>query len=54
MCSETKGADQLRSYCKAYLCLVFAYPECWFSHEAAPLLIKEDVPSICAVRNLVP
>ena len=35
--SENKGADQLRSYCEADLRLVFAYADCWFSHEAAQL-----------------
>ena len=28
--SENKGADQLRGYCVS----VFAYADCWFSHEA--------------------
>ena len=33
-CSENKGADQL-------ICaFVFAYADCWFSHEAAQLLMK--------------
>ena len=31
MCSENKGADQLRSYCEADLLFFFA----WFPHEAA-------------------
>ena len=37
-CCEHKGADQLRSYCEAdkLICaFVFAYADCWFSHEAA-------------------
>ena len=29
-CSENKGADQLRVF-------VFAYADCWFSHEVAQL-----------------
>ena len=29
--SENKGADQLRGYCV----FVFAYANCWFSHNAA-------------------
>ena len=39
-CSENKGADQLRSNCA----LVFAYADCWFSHEAAQmrLCIKKN------------
>ena len=32
--SENKGADQLRGY-RGF---VFAYADCWFSHEAAHLL----------------
>ena len=44
-CSENKGADQLRSYCEADLrvtakliCVfVFAYADCWFSHEVAQI-----------------
>ena len=36
-CSENKGDDQLRGYRTAKLiCVfVFAYADCWFSHEAA-------------------
>ena len=30
LCSERKGADQLRVF-------VFAYAKCWFSHEAAQM-----------------
>ena len=30
--SENKGADQLRGY------FVFAYADCWVSHEAAHLI----------------
>ena len=33
--SKNKGADQLRSYWEADLCLCFVYADCWFSHEAA-------------------
>ena len=32
--SENKGADQLRGY----RVFVFAYADCWFSHEAAPIM----------------
>ena len=32
--SENKGADQLRSY------NVFAYADCWFSHEAAHIILS--------------
>ena len=32
-CSENKGADQLRSYCEADLCLCFLiYAKIWFSY----------------------
>ena len=36
-CSENKGADQLHGYREADLiCVfVFAYADCWFSHEEA-------------------
>ena len=40
-CSENKGADQLRGYsltAKLICIFVFAYADCWFSHEAAQLL----------------
>ena len=46
MCSENKGADQLRSYCEADLiaklicAFVFAYADCWFSHAAADLIFR--------------
>ena len=33
-CSENKGADQLRGY----RVFVFAYADCWFSHEAAHII----------------
>ena len=37
-CSENKGADQLRNFCnftaKLICVIVFAYADCWFSHEA--------------------
>ena len=37
--SENKGADQLRGYREADLrrLFVFAYADCWFSHEAAQI-----------------
>ena len=35
MCSENKGADQLRGVTAIF---VFAYADCWFSHEAAQIL----------------
>ena len=36
LCSENKGADQLRSITAKLICaFVFAYADCWFSHETA-------------------
>ena len=35
--SKNKGAGQLRGYCEAECVFVFAYADCWFSHEAAQL-----------------
>ena len=43
--SENKGADQLRGYREAIVtaklicAFVFAYADCWFSHEAAHIPI---------------
>ena len=37
--SENKGADQLRGYREADLCLFFVYADCWFSHEAAQMVL---------------
>ena len=39
LCSENKGAGQLTA--KLICVLVFAYADCWFSHEAA-LFFCED------------
>ena len=37
--SENKGADQLRGVNAKLICVfVFAYANCWFSHEAAHLI----------------
>ena len=36
-CSENKGADQLRGTVKLICVFVFAYADCWFSHEAAQI-----------------
>ena len=35
LCSENKGADQLRGYREADLRFVFAYAKSRFSHDAA-------------------
>ena len=35
LCSENKGADQLRGYAKLICVFVFAYAKCWFSHDTA-------------------
>ena len=48
-CSENKGADQLRGYREAdlrlcfHICkmLVFAYVKCWFSHDAANIILNK-------------
>ena len=48
-CSENKGPDQLRGYREAdlRLCfrickmLVFAYVKCWFSHDAAHIILNK-------------
>ena len=37
-CGENKGADQVTA--KLICVFVFAYAECWFSHEAADILGK--------------
>ena len=39
--SENKGADQLRSYPKLICVFVFAYADCWFSHEVAQIFGKK-------------
>ena len=39
LCSENKGADQLRGYtAKLIFVFVFAYAKCWFSHDAAQMI----------------
>ena len=36
LCSENKGADQLRGVTAKLICVFdFAYAKCWFSHDAA-------------------
>ena len=48
-CNENKGADQLRGYRESdlRLCfrickmLVFAYVKCWFSHDAAHIILNK-------------
>ena len=39
LCSENKGADQLRGHREADLLLFFAYAKCWFSHIVAHLIL---------------
>ena len=34
-CSENKGADSFAVTAKLICVFVFAYADCWFSHEAA-------------------
>ena len=38
--SENKGADQLHVTAKLICVFVFTYADCWFSHEAAQLMIQ--------------
>ena len=44
ICSENKGADQLRGHREAdakLICVfVFAYAKPWFSHDAAQLIVS--------------
>ena len=40
LCSENKGADQLRGYREADLRFFFAYAKCWFSHDAAQICLQ--------------
>ena len=40
LCSENKGADQLRGYREADLRLCL-YAKCWFSHDAAHLVLPQ-------------
>ena len=50
LCSENKGADQLRVTAKLIGVFVFAYVKCWFSHDAANLAlfaILEIQNSVC-------
>ena len=39
LCSENKGADQLRGYREADLRLCFPYAKHWFSHDVAQLVL---------------
>ena len=53
LCSENKGDDQLRNYCKADLRICFAYADCWFSHAAAqfnPGMVFDNV-ACCSDLN---
>ena len=46
MCSENKGADQLRGYRKADLRLCFfAYAKSWFSHDLLILYMVNFHPT---------
>ena len=38
LCSENKGADQLRGNGEADLRLCLVYAKCWFSHDAAHIV----------------
>ena len=37
--SKNKGADQLHSYRELDLHLCFAHAKCWFSHDAAHIMV---------------
>ena len=50
LCSENKGADQLRSYCEADLRLCFRLCRCWFSHAAAQMIHATDFLFISCQR----
>ena len=50
-CSVNKGADQLRGY---LICVfVFAYADCWFSHEVAHILLLFNLKNIPVNRKNV-
>ena len=41
-CSENKGPDQLMRLCfRICKMLVFAYVKCWFSHDAAHIILNK-------------
>ena len=40
LCSENKGADQLRGYREADRLFVFAYEKSWFSHNEAQFIFE--------------
>ena len=44
--SENKGADQLRGTAKLICVFVFAYADCWFSHEAAHSFVLNNKVSM--------
>ena len=52
-CSENKGADQLVT-AKLICIFVFAYADCWFSHEVAHLFVGKHncVLFICIYEML--
>ena len=52
LCSENKGADQLRSYREADLHFVFTYAKCCISHDALVSLC-EDTDRIANSVNIV-
>ena len=48
LCSENKGAEQLRGYCEADLRLFFAYAKSQFSHDTAHTVDGSlDRPGFC-------
>ena len=50
LCSESKGAEQIRSNCEADLHLVFAYAKCLFSHDVAHMLSVSITSSVIKAR----
>ena len=50
-CSENKGADQLRSYCKTDLRLCFRIGKIWFSHDAAHMVMDATSFTLCLFKE---
>ena len=40
LCSENKGADQLRGYRELICVFVFAYAKHWFSHDGSYVFVE--------------
>ena len=46
LCSENKGADSFAVTAKLICAFFFAYADCWFSHEAAHVLVRSLVAAV--------